>query len=284
MNNSFKWLKCKKEDIAEVEKLLRENEENCVSACGRFLSRDEKKDPVWILKHKTSGIKALLINSRSALMPVFAGFGEIPSLDFLGGFLRKKNISSVQGLTSELILLEEVLRKKGMKARDVIDYNLMSLDEPSKINTLLKYPDKLELCVPQFNDAEDLAPLQEGYEKEEVMPKGSVYNPLTARLNIAKIIKNGKILAAKLDGRFVGKININAVSFSRYQIGGVYVCPEFRGQGIAGIMTQEFIKSLLTQDKTRGLTLFVKKNNIPALKLYKSLGFVTCNDYRIIYY
>jgi len=282
MNNVLKWLKLKKENIADAEKLLRENEDNYVSACSRYLSRETEKDPVWICKSKTNGLEALLINSKSILMPVFPGCKEIPSPDFLSGFLRKKSIHSIQGLTAEVKLLEEALSKKGMKARDIIDYDLMSFDIPSMLNTKKNYPEKLELCVPMLSDAQELTPLQAGYEKEEVIPKGSIYNPLSSRLNIIKIIKNGKILAAKLDGRFVGKININAVSFSRYQIGGVYVCPEFRGRGIAGRMTQEFIKSLL--DQGRGFTLFVKKINNAALKLYKSLGFVVHNDYRITYY
>jgi len=282
MNNLLKWQKFKKENIANAEKLLRENENNYVSACSRFLSRETAKDPVWILKSKTSGIKALLINSKSILMPVFPGCKEIPSLDFLNGYIRRNNIYSIQGLTEEVKLLEEALRKKRLMAKDVIDYDLMSFDIPSMINKSKNYPAKLELCVPVFGDVEALAPLQAGYEKEEVIPKGSVFNPLSSRINIAKIIKNGKILAAKLDGRFVGKININAVSFNRYQIGGVYVCPEYRGQGIAGKMTREFIKSLMDQGK--GLTLFVKKINVAALSLYKSLGFTAHNDYRITYY
>ena len=282
MSNSLKWSKFKKNNINDAEKLLRENEKYYVSACSRFLSGDTARDSAWILNSKTEGLKALLINSKSILMPVFPGQNEIPSPDFLGSILGKKNIHSIQGLTTEVKIIEEVLNKKGMKVKDIIDYDLMSLDVLPKIKPVKICPVNLELCVPQFKDVEALAPLQAGYEKEEVIPKGSDFNPVSSRLNIAKIVKNGIILAAKLNEKFVGKININAVSFTRYQVGGVYVLPEFRGQGIAGKMAWEFINSLINQG--RGVTLFVKKANIPALKLYKSLGFTSCNNYRITYY
>jgi predicted GNAT family acetyltransferase len=96
------------------------------------------------------------------------------------------------------------------------------------------------------------------------------------------MIAKGQILAAELNGKLVGKINVSSVSFTRYLVGGVYVHPGFRGMGIAGLMTQEFIASLISQGK--GVTLFVKKNNIPAQKIYTGIGFKVTGDYRITYY
>jgi len=280
MNESFKWSKLKKENIADAEKLLRENETDCVSACSRFITRDPVSDPVWVLRSKSGGMEALIINSRSALMPVFCK-KKIPFPDFLGGFLAKKFIHSIQGLACEVEFLQEALKKKGMKPKDIIDYDLMSLDASPLKNTLKTCPSNLELCVPALSDLEALAPLQAGYEQEEVLPKGSVFNPASSRLNITNIVKNGKILAAKLDGRFVGKINVNAVSFTRFQVGGVYVLPQLRGKGIASKMTQDFVNSLINQG--RGVTLFVKKTNAAAVRLYASLGFTVKGDYRITY-
>jgi len=47
-------------------------------------------------------------------------------------------------------------------------------------------------------------------------------------------------------------------------------------------MTYIFLSCLMEEGK--GITLFVKKNNISARRLYLGLGFVVRNDYRIIYY
>ena len=80
----------------------------------------------------------------------------------------------------------------------------------------------------------------------------------------------------------MGKINTNAASFTRLQIGGVDVLPEYRGLGIGRRMTAAFVGELSKQG--RGLTLFVKKNNPAARAIYDHIGFSVAADYRISYY
>jgi predicted GNAT family acetyltransferase len=80
----------------------------------------------------------------------------------------------------------------------------------------------------------------------------------------------------------VGKINTNAASFARVQIGGVYVLPEYRGLGIGRRMTSVFAAELQAQGW--GVTLFVKKSNPAAQKIYRRIGFDDAGDYRISYY
>jgi predicted GNAT family acetyltransferase len=277
-----KWRKMKKNDVSKLELFLREVENDYVNACGRFLARNPSKDYVWILQDGNGNVKASIINSKSMLIPVLCGAGEIPQIQFLKNFLRLKKIHSVQGLREEVIVIEDILEKSGKVTTDIFDYDLMSLDTLPSKKGFLKGPKNLVLRVPQMIDLNVLTPLQAGYEKEEVLPRGSTFNPALSRFNIANIIANGQILAAELEGKFVGKINVNAVSFTRYQVGGVYVSPDFRGMGIASRMTTEFITSLV--NKGKGITLFVKKNNIPARRLYDSIGFKVKGDYRISYY
>jgi predicted GNAT family acetyltransferase len=90
------------------------------------------------------------------------------------------------------------------------------------------------------------------------------------------------MLVADLGGRLAGKINTNAVTFTRYQIGGVYVHPDYRGLGIARKMAAAFASGLIAQGK--GISLFVKKANAAARKVYQRVGFETLGDYRINYY
>jgi len=277
-----KWRKMKEKDVSKLESFLREVENDYVNACGRFLARDPSKDYIWILRDRNGNHKASIINSKSMLIPVLRGAGEIPKIRFLKGFLRLRKIHSVQGLREEVIVLEDALEKLGKFTKDVFDYDLMSLDTLPSKKGCLRGPKNLALRVPQMIDLDAIAPLQAGYEKEEVLPKGSTFSPAASRVNIANIIAEGKILAAELDGKLVGKINVNAVSFTRYQVGGVYVNPDFRGMGIAGRMTTEFITSLVNEGM--GITLFVKKNNVPARRLYDSVGFKLKGDYRIAYY
>jgi ribosomal protein S18 acetylase RimI-like enzyme len=276
------WKKLKNREIPAAEKLLCEVEENYVSACGRFLTRNKLSDTVWKMQGRENELLALVINNKSTVIPVLCGRKDFPQMDFLKSLLKKKRIHSVQGLKEEVLILENQLNKMGANINETIDYDLMSLDSLPDNGYLSAGPSNLVLRKPDLIDLDQIAPLQAEYEKEEVLPKGSVFSPAASRVNISNIITRGQILAAEICGRLVGKININAVTYTRYQIGGVYVHPDFRGLGIARRMAGEFVSSLIKEG--RGITLFVKKSNIAARKLYTALGFMITGDYRITYY
>jgi len=284
-DNFFKDIKWRKignndKDIFPVQDMLRDLENNYVSACARFLTRNPQKDPVWILTGKNP---ALIINNRSTLLPVFCGLTDIPKPKFLKNFSLFNKVHSIQGLKEEVILLEDTMSLFGNKISDKFDYDLMSLDYLSCRKLFSgKSSSDLVLRIPTMSDLDALAPLQAAYEHEEVMHKGSVFSPAASRVNLANIIKNGKILSAQVNGRLVGKINVSGTSFTNYLIGGVFVHPDFRGRGIARQMTADFITSLTADGKS--VTLFVKKTNIAARNLYIKLGFSLKGDYRITYF
>jgi len=291
--SELKWRKMKNndKDIFPAEDMLRDLEDNYVSACARFLSRDINKDPVWMLngkKKESDGksqrqiLSGLIISNKSTIIPVLAKNIEIPKPKFLGSFFQINKIHSIQGLKEEVIILEDTMIRSGKKISEIIDYDLMSLDYNSGQCAVGSVQQNLVLRVPGLSDLDALAPLQAAYEHEEVLHKGSVFSAAASRVNLGNIITNGKILAAELSGRMVGKINVSGISFTRYLVGGVFVHPEFRGKGIAGQMTARFISSLLNEG--RGITLFVKKANVPAKKLYSGLGFKVIGDYRITYF
>jgi len=280
MSERFFWHKMSKKDIPRVGELLRDMEDDSVSACGRFLAREPSADHIWMLCSDKNEFFALLLNSRSTLMPVLCGMNEIPSPNFLKKFFRLKKIYSLQGLKSEVLVMEKEMGRFGKIESEIIDYDLMCIDKPpvKKAKPALN----ISLRVPKLIDLNALSVLQAAYEKEEVLHKGSVFSPAASRVNLANIISAGRILAVEIDGRLIGKINVSAVSFTRYLVGGVYVHPDFRGKGIASFMAAEFIASLVKE--CRGVTLFVKKTNLPARRLYTSLGFTVRGDYRITYY
>jgi len=285
MSDHYKWRKIKKNDIDSARGMLACIEDNYVSACAKFLNCEISKDPIWILSSKEEKFAGFVINSKSTILPVFRGRKEIPNPDFLKGLMRAKLIHSVQGLKDEVQILEGLIEKTGRLPADIIDYDLMNLKKiPEGGGGKSKLPDcpNLVLRTPGMTDVDEMTPLQAAYELEEVIPKGSSFNPAASRVNIANLIAGGRILAAEVDGRLVGKINVNAVSFTRYQVGGVYVEPKYRGRGIAKKMAAQFITSLINDGK--GVTLFVKKTNDAARRLYSGLGFSKSKDYRITYY
>jgi len=280
MSERFFWRKMSNKDVYRVEDLLRDMEDDSVTACGRYLAR-EQGDSVWMLCGGRNEFYAVLVNSRSTMIPVLCGMNEIPSPLFLKRFFRLKKVHSVQGLKNEVLVLEKYMESFGRTVSERIDYSLMCINGPP-INKGNPCAVNIVLRVPKLIDLNALAPLQAAYEQEEVLHKGSVFNSEASRINLANIIKTGRILAAELNGRLVGKINVSAVSFTRYQVGGVYVHPDYRGLGIARRMASEFVASLTGEG--RGVTLFVKKSNLPARRLYTGLGFTVRGDYRITYY
>jgi ribosomal protein S18 acetylase RimI-like enzyme len=271
----------KKRDTAGPEKLLRGQEALCVAACSRFLKLNPAKEHVWTLRDK-HGIYGMIIQSKRSLLPVLCGQKEIPPPRFLRGFFKTVPIHSLQGLKDDAVLLEQALEKFGRRAAENIDYDLMCIDRSPNEECFSAGPADLILRKPLFTDADTLAALQAAYEREEVLPKNAVFNPAVSRLNIERILSSEHILAAELGGRLVGKINTSSLSFTRFQVGGVYVHPDFRGLGIARRMAAEFVRSLIAQGK--GISLFVKKSNPAARSVYRRLGFTVWGDYRISYY
>ena len=289
MNDDFfSWRRMKNNDkeIIPVQEMLRDLEDDYAFAAARFLSRNPSKDPIWTLKDRKGGLSTLIINSKSTVLPVFYGKKDMPFPKFLSGFFQLKRIHSIQGLTEEVLFIEDVLKRLGRKVSDTFDYELMSLDK-FIFNSELRRTEAgiipaLVLRVPRMTDLDALAPLQASYEHEEVMHRGSVFSPAASRVNLSNIVVGGNILAAEINGCLVGKINVSGVSFTRYLVGGVFVRQDCRSRGIAGKMAAQFISTLIKDGM--GVTLFVKKSNIAARKLYTRLGFKVIRDYRITYF
>jgi len=287
------WKKLKKTSFGTAIAFLKKRENYCVNAISRFNSGETGN--IWAAyeqnaKPGSAEIKALLLYGKRLLFPVFDFSSAEPETNFMplpyffSIFMKSDSLHSAQGLSSDMTILEKTLRKKGIFSSVSYDYELRSLENEAADNAVSSYipPGGLVVRRAAMRDAGALFPLQAGYETEEVLPVGAAFNPAACRKVLESLIADNLIFTAELNGCLVGKININARSFNRLQIGGVYVQPEYRRQGIALAMTAGLIRELAPQKK--GFTLFVKKANIPARKVYDRLGFEKIGDYRISYY
>jgi ribosomal protein S18 acetylase RimI-like enzyme len=251
-----------------------------VAACSRFLQRSLLQDRIWTLGIQRKNPSALLLYVRRTFLPVFNG--QVPSPRFMDRLLGKIPLHAVQGLKEDALSLEAVIAHAGLEPESAIDYDLMSLDRPPEPEALRAGPGGLFIRRPGIGDLEALLPLQEAYEQEEVLPEGASFNPELCRQNLRSILSTQRIVSAELDGWTVAKVNTSAASFTRCQIGGVYVHPAYRGRGIARRLCAELAKELIAEGK--GLSLFVKKQNPAARSVYRRVGFTTRRDYRISYY
>jgi predicted GNAT family acetyltransferase len=281
-NPFYRWWKAHEVEKYLPETFLKKRERFCVSACARFRNLNYFQDHAWVLsagsKDDTS---ALILHSRRTIFPVFNGQTRFTIPVHLMRALKNIDIHALHGLARDIEILEQILLPLGFTPKGTTDFFLMSLDDSGDLGAVKAPPQGMTLRRGKRSDLEQLFPLQAAYEKEEVLPEGAVFDDRVCRFNLAQIIKNEQILLAELDGKIVGKINTNARSYSRYQLGGVYVRPEHRNLSIGSCMTSTFVRLLLKEGK--GISLFVKKENLPALAMYKSTGFKNIGDYKIVY-
>jgi len=281
MSEPLRWRKMKKQQAAQTESLLQSQERWCMNACNRYINRNPKEDNVWLLCDKAGEIFALMVHIKQSLLPVLCGQKNIPPPHFLRGLFGAVPIHSLQGKKEDVLITDAALEKIGLYAAEKIDYDLMCIDRPPE-NFHTGNLAGLIIRKPQSSDIDALAALQAAYEQEEVIPSAAEFNAAVSRLNTERIFSKEQMLVAELNGRLIGKINTNAAAFSRYQVGGVYVAPDYRGRGIARRMAGEFISGLVAQG--RGISLFVKKSNPCARRVYQRIGFEIAGDYRISYY
>jgi predicted GNAT family acetyltransferase len=227
-------------------------------------------------------MSALLLLSGRTLFPVISPGEDIPIPQFMNRLWKKLPIYGVQGRREDVEILEGLMARLGYTIKDQIDYDLMTMRGPPNPHALEAGPAGLRLRRPRASDMDALYLLQAGYEQEEVLPQGAVFNPAFCRKTLENLAAREHLLTAELDGRLVGKINTSALAFSQYQIGGVYVHPDYRSRGIALSMTAAFTAFL--SGEGRGFTLFVKKGNLTAKAVYRKIGFSLAGDYRISYY
>jgi ribosomal protein S18 acetylase RimI-like enzyme len=65
----------------------------------------------------------------------------------------------------------------------------------------------------------------------------------------------------------------------RIHLGRIIISPEFRGKGLGAVLCRELMRVATEQFRPAEFTLNVYRSNTPALKLYKSVGFVMLAEY-----
>jgi len=159
-------------------------------------------------------------------------------------------------------------------------YNLMTVENVVSPLEELCNGDEIIRCTE--NDMDSLLPLQTKYMNEEVTTYGRKITDAEASLALRQILKNQLCLAISTDGEIVAKANTNAIGINWIQLGGIYTHPLYRRNGYAW----QLISALCRRTSRAGkkTALFVKDINVPAMELYKKLGFTNSGLYEICYY
>ncbi len=194
----------------------------------------------------------------------------------------RKSPVNLHSIYIEEKFLNLILANLLSKPRNIIKYHFMKTDKNSfKPDKSVKYPYKRVKC--NDKNFESLKNLHYNYHLEEVYNDGSYY-PYDYEMTAYKKLLSNRINFAVFDeeGIAVSKANVNAEAQNSYQIGGVYTLKDFRNQGLSKICVSSLVNELLK--KKDSVYLYVKKDNIPAISVYKSLGFTTVYNAALIYF
>ncbi|MCA1951361.1 MAG: GNAT family N-acetyltransferase [Treponema sp.] len=278
-----RWHKANSHDLKDMETFLRLHEPYLVAAASRFITYTQTGTPpgeLLICRDAQNTIQSFVFRSGAILHPFFHGCSSERAEKIICRMLKQpflKKIYSVQGLTEDVSIAEKALESSGYTLRDAFDYYLMSLTETVRLPS---QPDGLELVVNPTLEA--LYQLQAAYEQEEVIPSHGSFNEKHCRQGVARILREELLVYGEYQGLPAAKANTNAASYNYRQIGGVYVRPELRGLGIGTYIVAALVERI--QQSGAAVSLFVKKRNQSAIRVYEKLGFKTIGEYRISYY
>ena len=297
------WRRAVSADIPALSEFLKADEERRVGFSGRLLRNEARqafrpasslrlpaplRGAVWIYEAGGEGGTAspvggaLLCHPSRLVFPIFPeDAGGDRGLALLAGAFSP---ASVLGLASNVARYASVF---GLVPRASVDYRLMSYPgasggpEAPPSAPPPGYPG-LSLRRATIADLDDLMPLQEAYEREEVLTPVHSFNRPACRASLARALERQIVFAAWEDGIAVGKAGTNARGFAVDQVGGVYTLPERRGRGVAAALMAPLLAEIGGEGKRPAL--FVKPGNAPARALYRRLGLEDLDDYRADYF
>lgn len=116
-------------------------------------------------------------------------------------------------------------------------------------------------------------------EWEDLGLDPSVENAAAHEQAVRSRIERGATWLMERDGRVVFHINVGTDIPLGCQVGGTYVPPDLRGQGIATQGMRALLHVLLRQRPA--VSLHVNEANTPAVRLYERVGFVVDAPYRL---
>jgi RimJ/RimL family protein N-acetyltransferase len=213
-------------------------------------------------------------------------YSDGSNIDDIRDFINSQ-IHLIFSLYGEEKLVKSLLKTAKKSPVNQVEYKVMFLDKND-----FKYHDmqiKDYFCIKcGIKNFDELKKLQELYHKEEVYDKNSYY-PYLAEMNSFKDLLKTKltygVYKIKNDHRiFIAKANVNGDTPNLFQLGGIFTQKEYRGKGLAMLCLNNIINDIFTNHNKKGISLFVKRNNTPAINLYLKLGFKIIYNSSLCYF
>ena len=278
------WAFARPADLPLLMDFLRPREWECVSLTGRLRSGIGRGLPGGVAINVREGRirQAAYLSRGGLLIPCLPGCQDPADWDPAG---LRDLFHEAGGAAACLMGMEEYLEPflaaLGLRPGTRISYHMMTLPCPE--NPLPPPPpEEFRVRTATGDDLERLLPLQERYEKEEVLLRPELFDPALTRAELRRALKTQILVLAEHRGRAVAKGGTNARGMGYDQIGGVFTLPDFRGRGDA-LRVMERLLYLIFQGG-KGACLFVKRSNLPAIGLYRKIGFGIAGNFGIHYF
>jgi RimJ/RimL family protein N-acetyltransferase len=193
-------------------------------------------------------------------------------------FLNKK-LSMIFSIYGRSELIHSIISNLKLKPKNIIDYNFMIINKENfNYNNIIE-PENFQCIKCNEKHFESLKKLQYLYHKEEVYDENSYY-PYFAEMNSFKELLKKKLVYAVYVKNInekkqiaVSKANVNGETPYLYQLGGIFTKKEYRGLKLSTLCLNTMINDIFNNYGKDKVALFVKKNNTPAINLYKKIGF-----------
>jgi len=127
-------------------------------------------------------------------------------------------------------------------------------------------------------DAAQIAELAAAMERED-LGRDPARDPVAHRAVVDERIADGRSWIARQDGAISFMVHVGTRHPLGAQIGGTYVPPRFRGQGLSVRGMAVVTRALLAEHPR--VTLHVREANTPAVRAYERVGFRRAAAFRL---
>lgn len=280
------WTLARSADIPAVIGLLTEREWGCVNLTSRLFTNARPRLPspgtgkLAVKRRDEAVLQTVYMSRHGLIIPYLPGPAADESGTTLGNiFYRECGVpGTVVGIADYVDAFSAEIR---IPPALTVDYHIMELSRRYEPESFGDIPDLvIRRALPE--DLDSLLPLQEAYEREEVLLSQDLFDSGRTRSELKYNLGAQIIYVAEHRGMIVAKAGTNARGIGYDQIGGVYTLPEYRGRKVARRLLLGLLFPIFAEGK--GACLFVKKKNAAALRLYTNLGFRIAESYKIGYF
>lgn len=204
-------------------------------------------------------------------------------------FFEGQNVFCINGERFGSALLIKAISLCSQKKRPSVltKYFLMECNSPQEKN--LSNESGYAIKKAKKTDAKKLFKLEEEYQRVEVVPEGLKVSSKNLEESFLHSFTDSKIFyIAKWSGEnpeggeIICKAAINSVSENYGLIGGVFTKSKYRKKGFAAVLVNHLVRIINIDNKKA--VLFVKEKNLPAVSLYRKIGFKNIDQHVLAYY